>query len=94
MSSRKKIIQPVVEELPWEFETTKPEVVNRPLSHLLDRLKVVVMMKDGKIFRVLSGNPIDLEVLEFDDESDSEEYADYLDHLEMTLPNQVLFHEK
>lgn len=62
---------------------------NSLLAKKILPIKVVAMLKNGRIFRVISEKPIELEILEFDDEIKSEEYVDYVDYLEMTMPNQI-----
>jgi hypothetical protein len=47
------------------------------------------MMRDGKIFRILSAAPVEVEILEFDNAIQNDEYVDYVDFLEMSLPNQI-----
>jgi hypothetical protein len=47
------------------------------------------MFKNDKVFRILSSLPIDLEILEFDDAIKCDDYADYVDFLEMNLPNEI-----
>lgn len=62
---------------------------NSLLAKKILPIKVVVMTKNGRIFRVISDKPVELEILEFDDEIKTDDYAEYIDYLEMTMPNQI-----
>lgn len=73
-----------------EWSLNKSPIKNNSLlAKKILPIKVVAMLKNGKIFRVISEKPIELEILEFDDEINSDEYAEYVDYLEMTMPNQI-----
>lgn len=84
----KKLIYSNGDKNEWELD--KSPIQNKSLlAKKILPIKVVAMLKDGRIFRVISDKPIELEILEFDDEINSDEYAEYVDYLEMTMPNQI-----
>jgi hypothetical protein len=57
---------------------------NRPVN-------VALIFENDKISRILSSKPLKIVKIEFDDKSKEEDNAEYLEYLEMSLPNEIKF---
>ena len=57
---------------------------NRPIN-------VALIFENDKISRILSSKPLKIVRIDFDDKSKEEDNADYLEYLEMSLPNEIKF---
>jgi len=57
---------------------------NRPIN-------VALIFENDKISRILSSKPLKIVKIEFDDKSKEEDNAEYLEYLEMSLPNEIKF---
>lgn len=57
---------------------------NRPVN-------VALIFEDDKISRILSSKPLKIVKIDFDDKSKEEDNAEYLEYLEMSLPNEIKF---
>ena len=57
---------------------------NRPIN-------VALIFENDKISRILSSKPLKIVKIDFDDKSKEEDNADYLEYLEMSLPNEIKF---
>ncbi len=57
---------------------------NRPIN-------VAIIFQDNEISRILSSKPLKIVKIDFDDESKEEDNAEYLEYLEMSLPNEIKF---
>jgi hypothetical protein len=57
---------------------------NRPIN-------VALIFENDKISRVLSSKPLKIVKIDFDDKSKEEDNAEYLEYLEMSLPNEIKF---
>jgi hypothetical protein len=58
--------------------------LNRPIN-------VALIFENDKIFRILSSKPLKIVKIDFDDKSKEEDNAEYLEYLEMSLPNEIKF---
>jgi len=57
---------------------------NRPIN-------VALLFENDKISRILSSKPLKIVKIDFDDKSKEEDNAEYLEYLEMSLPNEIKF---
>jgi hypothetical protein len=57
---------------------------NRPVN-------VALIFENDKISRILSSKPLKIVKIDFDDKSKEEDNAEYLEYLEMSLPNEIKF---
>lgn len=57
---------------------------NRPIN-------VAIIFENDKISRILSSKPLKIVKIDFDDKSKEEDNAEYLEYLEMSLPNEIKF---
>jgi hypothetical protein len=57
---------------------------NRPIN-------VALIFENDKISRILSSKPLKIVKIDFDDKSKEEDNAEYLEYLEMSLPNEIKF---
>jgi|GEM_PF-2337803 hypothetical protein len=57
---------------------------NRPIN-------VALIFENDKISRILSSKPLKIVRIDFDDKSKEEDNAEYLEYLEMSLPNEIKF---
>lgn len=57
---------------------------NRPIN-------VALIFENNKISRILSSKPLKIVKIDFDDKSKEEDNAEYLEYLEMSLPNEIKF---
>ena len=57
---------------------------NRPVN-------VALLFENDKISRILSSKPLKIVKIDFDDKSKEEDNAEYLEYLEMSLPNEIKF---
>ena len=58
--------------------------LNRPIN-------VAIIFEDNEISRILSSKPLKIVKIDFDDKSKEDDNADYLEYLEMSLPNEIKF---
>jgi len=56
-------------------------------------VNVALIFQDDKISRILSSKPLKIVRIDFDDKSKEEDNADYLEYLEMSLPNEIKFNK-
>ena len=57
---------------------------NRPIN-------VALIFENDKISRILSSKPLKIVRIDLDDKSKEEDNAEYLEYLEMSLPNEIKF---
>ena len=57
---------------------------NRPIN-------VALIFENDKISRILSSKPLKIVKIDFDDKSKEEDNVEYLEYLEMSLPNEIKF---
>ena len=57
---------------------------NRPIN-------VALIFENDRISRILSSKPLKIVKIDFDDKSKEEDNAEYLEYLEMSLPNEIKF---
>ena len=57
---------------------------NRPVN-------VALLFENDKISRILSSKPLKIVKIDFDDKSKEEDNTEYLEYLEMSLPNEIKF---
>lgn len=58
--------------------------LNRPIN-------VALIFENDKISRILSSKPLKIVRIDFDDKSKEEDNTEYLEYLEMSLPNEIKF---
>ena len=61
------------------------------LSTDMPSLNVAIIFQDNEISRILSSKPLKIVKIDFDDKSKEEDNTEYLEYLEMSLPNEIKF---